>query len=102
MNTDSCDMLPVESVEAVENGPPGAFYIETIEGHRWLHHNLPSGHYGAIALRPTAPVELSAYPARNPHSWEWDGNAERPTLIPSVHLPGVWHGWFTAGRMVSC
>ena len=34
---------------------------------------------------------------------EWNTRATlvpRPTLTPSVNQPGVWHGWFTAGRMV--
>ncbi len=34
--------------------------------------------------------------------WGWDGNEDRPTLTPSVHWPGVWHGWCRAGRLESC
>ena len=32
--------------------------------------------------------------------WGWDGNEERPTLKPSVHTFGVWHGWIRDGKLV--
>ena len=34
------------------------------------------------------------------HSWSWDGNEEAPTLSPSLHAVGVWHGWVREGRLV--
>jgi hypothetical protein len=34
-------------------------------------------------------------------SWGFDGNLDRPTLTPSVHHVGHWHGYIRAGRMVS-
>lgn len=36
------------------------------------------------------------------HEWTWDGNVEKPTLHPSIHSVGNWHGWLQAGRFVSC
>jgi hypothetical protein len=56
-------MIRVADDDAVHDGQPGSFCIETLE---------------------------------------WDGNMDKPTLAPSVHLPGRWHGWFRAGRVVSC
>ncbi len=97
INTQSCVMERKESEEAVEAGPPGSFYIEKLAGgvtRMW--HKLPNGNFGVIYLRPIPPSMNT-----NP-SWEWDGNETAPTLTPSVHLPGSWHGWFTAGRMQSC
>lgn len=35
-------------------------------------------------------------------SWNWDGNRERPTLTPSVHRVGHWHGWLRNGVWESC
>jgi uncharacterized protein DUF6527 len=35
------------------------------------------------------------------HSWEWDGNVEKPTLTPSLHAVGIWHGWMRNGNLVS-
>jgi hypothetical protein len=47
-----------------------------------------------IAIRPV--VDGS------PQSWEWDGNAEAPTLSPSIHHVGCWHGWLRHGEFTSC
>lgn len=30
-------------------------------------------------------------------SWKWNGSTEKPTLHPSVHHVGHWHGWLTDG-----
>ncbi len=46
------------------------------------------GRRGSLSFRPAEP----AHP-----SWEWDGNLERPTLSPSVHDVGHWHGWLIDG-----
>lgn len=32
--------------------------------------------------------------------WQWDGNVEKPTLKPSVHVHGHWHGWIRGGFLV--
>jgi len=37
-----------------------------------------------------------------PRIWGWDGNLETPTLNPSIHAPGQWHGYLRSGRLVSC
>ena len=34
--------------------------------------------------------------------WGWDGNEDKPTLMPSIHVPGVWHGYLRNGVLVSC
>jgi Family of unknown function (DUF6527) len=33
-------------------------------------------------------------------SWGWDGNEDKPTLTPSIHCVGHWHGWVRAGILV--
>lgn len=40
-------------------------------------------------------------PANGP-SWEWNGSIDSPTLTPSVHRVGHWHGWLRGGVWVSC
>lgn len=47
------------------------------------------GAQGALRFRP----------AESP-SWEWDGNVEIPTLSPSVHHVGHWHGFLRGGQWV--
>ena len=32
-------------------------------------------------------------------SWSWDGNQNAPTLSPSLHAVGLWHGWITNGEL---
>lgn len=34
--------------------------------------------------------------------WGWDGNEDKPTIFPSIHVIGYWHGWCREGRLVSC
>ena len=33
--------------------------------------------------------------------WNWDGNEQSPTLTPSIHWPGEWHGYLTNGQFKS-
>ncbi|MCV0384907.1 MAG: hypothetical protein K5821_00515 [Nitrobacter sp.] len=35
-------------------------------------------------------------------TWQWDGSLDRPTLHPSVHHVGHWHGWLRNGVWESC
>lgn len=95
-NKSSCPMVRCDSDEAVEQGAPGSFFIDTLEnGQRIMWHKLPDGNYGCLYLRPVIDK------TRTGPSWQWDGNEESPTLTPSVHLPGRWHGFFIKGRMAS-
>ena len=32
--------------------------------------------------------------------WSWDGNEDAPTLNPSLHWVGAWHGWCRDGMLV--
>jgi len=40
-------------------------------------------------------------PAGGPRVWGWDGNEDKPTLTPSIHAPDLWHGYLTAGKLIS-
>lgn len=33
--------------------------------------------------------------------WSWDGNHDRPTLHPSIHRKGHWHGYLVDGQFKS-
>ena len=57
--------------------------------------------------RPEAPKDyvLNCLPVQaGPNTpgkwWGWDGNEESPTLTPSVHCIGHWHGWVRGGTLV--
>jgi len=76
---------------------PGDFYFKTDErGQRMFCSCLPNGVALHIPLRPLIDPKINGG-----HSWEWDGNQDKPTLTPSVNVVGIWHGWVRAGRMVS-
>ena len=60
---------------------------------------LPSGSTCTIPLRP---VPQTGRPINGGHSWQWDGNEDKPTLTPSINAEGSWHGWVRSGRMESC
>jgi len=74
---------------------PGAFEYYS-DGDRYpggVIYNCPCGcgATGALRFRPAASP-----------SWEWDGNTDAPTLSPSVHHVGHWHGWLRNGVWESC
>jgi hypothetical protein len=82
----------IDTVQAIS----GAFEYYTragVEGPAGMIYGCPCGcgRTGALAFRP----------APSP-SWHWDGNRDKPTLTPSVHHVGHWHGWLRAGVWVSC
>lgn len=89
-------MVKVADEDAVLAAGPGAFCIDRCDGETRLACRLPDGCFIDIAIRP---LPEGAFPQP---SWEWDGNEEKPTLKPSVHTRGHWHGWIKNGRMVSC
>lgn len=33
-------------------------------------------------------------------TWEWDGNRESATFVPSIDCKGCWHGYIRDGRCV--
>ena len=54
---------------------------------------LPDGTPGELPLTGKATQP-------NGDSWEWDGNFEAPTLVPSIDASPKWHGWLTNGKFV--
>ena len=105
MNTESVDLRRVKvPVEAGTKLAPGDFAWDfdspELGGDRkaetaHIYVALPGegGGWSAIKVRRGAPG--------GERVWGWDGNEDKPTLTPSIHMPGVWHGWLRAGRLVS-
>lgn len=75
---------------------PGAFKFVSYEGQTaGMIYVCPCGcgRQGFLAFRGAPrPPERAERP-----SWIWDGNRDAPTLSPSVHHVGHWHGWLRAG-----
>jgi hypothetical protein len=38
----------------------------------------------------------------NARTWLLTGDRAKPTLYPSLHSVGRWHGWLREGQLVSC
>lgn len=74
---------------------PGAFefYVDSNRQVAGMIYACPCGcgRTGALPFKP----------APSP-SWNWNGDREKPTLTPSVHNVGHWHGWLTDGVWRSC
>lgn len=72
----------------------GDFEIETRpNGQRYLWLACP-GDCQMVSPLPIRPHAGSGA------SWELSGTPEAPTLSPSVHHVGCWHGWLRAGELV--
>jgi len=101
MNTESINMKLVPREKAalsVYDLDPGDYYFYTDdENQQWMICALPGGHIAHLPIRP-----LRSPATNGGHSWDWDRNEQKPTLLPSVNSIGNWHGWIREGRMVSC
>jgi hypothetical protein len=92
--------------------PIGTFDIEDVAIANYpgatahLMFVCPNGRRCAVLLGPT-PVPKS--PERQLYVWGWNGDRERPTLVPSINCRAVkddgspaggcgWHGHITAGE----
>ena len=77
----------------------GAFWWRATRDGTWILHALipaPGRPGWCESAWPILPARL-----QNGSGWEWDGNVERPTLRPSLHAVGVWHGWMREGQLES-
>ncbi len=77
----------------------GDFWFDAEGDPRYLHARLPGGCY--IAIRVSETGKPNPNDGRGP-VWKWNGNLDRPTLEPSIHTVGHWHGFLQNGRFVSC
>lgn len=62
-----------------------------------LNYRSPTGSVGHIPFRK--PSLWASLPG---HDWHWNGNIEKPTLSPSIHHVGHWHGHLVNGVFKSC
>lgn len=94
----SCPMRKIDRPDEAD-WKPGDYWFADVSGQRHTYPALwacfPDGSLIHLPLEPM-PAGVLQQP-----SWKFDGNRERPTLTPSVHVIGHWHGWLRAGRMES-
>jgi hypothetical protein len=85
------------SLEALHNdGQLGDWAFAENDSHIFIRLPRPGTDRGEVSAIPLKPV-----PDPNEDDWQWDGNREAPTLTPSINWVGVWHGYLTAGKLVS-
>lgn len=90
MNTES---METRKVEAGGMERPGDFCFS--EDGEVIYLWMP-GMSGPDAIR------IQRGEQGGPRVWGWDGSVDRPTLTPSLLVPGCWHGYLRAGRLESC
>lgn len=73
---------------------PGDFTFDDNFSHLYIWLPGDSGPSAIPIVRGPAPNVARV--------WGWDGNKDSPTVTPSIHYVGHWHGWLRAGRLVSC
>lgn len=73
--------------------PPVAGHYQFDENDRGIVYGCPCG-CGQLRCVPISTG------VKQPGSWLWDGNHERPTLQPSIQIVGSckWHGFLTNGH----
>lgn len=89
------EAIPVDSIEAVAAGPPGAFFIA--EDRRTFYLRCPCGKCDKANA-------LNLAKDRGGFTWKLKGKDKAPTLHPSIHWMNKdgrsthWHGWLSDGR----
>ena len=79
----------------------GDFYWKVWgDGTRELILGIPIADYGPRTDRYTPTGWTIDHKNHRGAQWSWDGNEDAPTLLPSLHAVGIWHGWVTAGQLV--
>jgi hypothetical protein len=69
------------------------------DGMRTLYIVLPGR--DPNRLRPDA-IHVRFGGSNGVRVWSWDGNLDKPTLAPSLHWTGDWHGHLENGYLKSC
>lgn len=79
--------------EHLHTAPAGVFEFQ------WLDANEPDGIFIVLPVAGLRYFTLST-PQPDGSLWQWDGNRKRPTLMPSLNVPGLWHGWLRDGQLI--
>jgi hypothetical protein len=90
MNTES---VMCRTVNSGEMKKPGDFCFDREREHIYII--LPG-------LKRPDSLRIQKCPPGGDRVWGWDGNEDAPTLTPSIHSPGEWHGYLRSGKLESC
>lgn len=93
---------PIEMRMIFEGEPAswaGVFFWHLWGAHRCLYVTIPSNKAPDGFVWIGVPVG-SVGEGEEEGVWRWDDNEEKPTLEPSVHTHGHWHGFVRGGMLV--
>lgn len=89
--------IKMRRVSEDHNAEPGDFWWKVLEdGRRYLMVALPIPNSVRAIVTPFS----IGFKNISGAAWRWDGNLERPTLEPSLHAVGHWHGWVRNGELI--
>ena len=103
MNTDSCRGRLVESLK--DGGAPGSYEFTLKRDQRTGQDIIGGMNFvclGCKTLSHLAFRKPGAWPPIPQRDWHWNGAHEHPTLLPSIHHKGCWHGHLINGLFKSC
>lgn len=73
---------------------PGDYYWQIVNDSRYIVLAVPSPASPGFTFNN---LPVSEGDNVQGEAWGWDGNEDCPTLTPSIHAVGHWHGWLKAG-----
>jgi hypothetical protein len=110
VNKESVDARRIKDPSSVNNGEqsPGDFAWEFDFTHfphgakpedvqLTLYFCLP----GESRWSPIHVQRGQPHPDPETRIWGWDGDFDKPTVVPSINWVDHWHGYLTAGRFIS-
>lgn len=94
MRRDTRDVWP-------DDAPPGTFDISecSISGRKVtarIQFVCPNRKHCGVFMGPQSEPRPDP---ESPHVWGWNGDAEKPTLTPSIDCKDCWHGHIVDGVM---
>ena len=94
MNSDSASGKRHDTHDSLnETGQAGDWYLDDVPQPELIWIWIPKA---GVTIWELSPHCDGYHPC-----WKWDGNRDAPTLTPSLHLVGTWHGWMKNGRLES-
>lgn len=85
---------------AMDHGAGAWWWQIAPRGDRTLYVLVPAPRRGWGWCQGRVPILPRHLHGLRP-GWRWDGDEAAPTIEPSIHVVGEWHGYMRAGRLES-
>ena len=101
-------MLLINLEELHMNGKVGDWYISDANDGLSIYLRYPVNDEMWVKFYLEAPelnrgdiVRLPLSESAGRPVWQWNGNRDAPTLMPSINVVGRWHGWLRDGKLIN-